>query len=169
MGIPASSHVCYELPAHCAVVVVESASLTLDFKEDAMLIGLTLVIVAVYMCCALLFRLSVYALPLFVGFAAASVTYHSDHGLVAALVAAALAGIATIALAQIALGLARSDLARAAIGLVFALPAAIAGYLAVHGIAAATMPVSIWPTVMALIGAAVIAATSWEQWSRSAR
>ena len=169
MGIPASSHVCYDLPAHCAVVVVESASLTLGFKEDAMLIGFTLAIVAVYMCCALLFRLSVHALPLFVGFAAASVTYHSHHGLVAAMVAAAFAGIATIALAQIALGLARSDLARAAIGLVFAMPAAIAGYHALHGIAAATMPVSIWPTVVSLIGGGVIAATSWAQWSRSAR
>ena len=100
---------------------------------------------------------------------AASVTYHSHHGLVAALVAAALAGIATIALAQIALGLARSDFSRAAIGLVFALPAALAGYHAVHGIAAATMPVSIWPTVVSLIGAAVIAVTSWAQWSRAAR
>ena len=151
------------------MVVVESASLTLDFKEDALLIGFTLAIVAVYMCCALLVRLSVHALPLFVAFAAASVTYHSHHGLVAALVAAALAGIATIALAQIALGLARSDFSRAAIGLVFALPAALAGYHAVHGIAAATMPGSIWPTVISLIGAAVIAVTSWAQWSRAAR
>lgn len=151
------------------MVVVESASLTLDFKEDALLIGFTLAIVAVYMCCALLFRLSVHALPLFAGFAAASVTYHSDHGLVAALVAATLAAIATIALAQIALGLARSDLARAAIGLVFAMPAAIAGYHGVHGIAAATMPVSIWPTVVSLIGSGVIAATSWAQWSRASR
>lgn len=169
MGIPANSHVCYELPAYCAVVVVESASLALGSKEDAMLIGFALAIVAVYMCCALLFRLSVHALPLFVAFAAASVTYHSHHGLVAALVAAALAGIATIVLAQIALGLARSDFSRAAIGLVFALPAALAGYHAVHGIAAATMPVSIWPTVVSLIGAAVITVTSWAQWSRAAR
>lgn len=169
MGIPASSHVCYEVQAHCAAVVEESASLTLGFKEDAMLIGFTLVIVAVFLCCVLLFRLSVHALPLFVGFAAASSTYRADHGMVAALVAAALAGIATIALAQIALGLARTELSRALIGFAFALPAALAGYHAVHGIAAATMPVSIWPTVVALIGGAVIAATSWAQWSRAAR
>ena len=134
-----------------------------------MLIGLTLVIVAVYMCCALLFRLSVHALPLFVAFAFASSTYRADHSVVAALVAAALAGIATIALAQIALGLARTELSHALIGVAFALPAALAGYHAVHGIAAATMPVSIWPTVISLIGAAAIAATSWTQWSRTAR
>lgn len=134
-----------------------------------MLIGFALVIVAVFLCCALLFRLSVHALPLFVAFAAASATYRADHGLAAAVVAAALAGIATIALAQIALGLARSNLARAAIGFVFAFPAALAGYHAVHGIAAATMPVSVWPTTVSLIGATVIAAASWKQWSRAAR
>ena len=37
--------------------------------------------------------------------------------------------------------------------------ATLAGYHAVHGIAAATMPVSIWPTVVSLIGAAAIAAS----------
>ena len=33
-----------------------------------MLIGLALIIVAVFMICALLFRLSIYSLPLFVAF-----------------------------------------------------------------------------------------------------
>ena len=128
-----------------------------------MLIGITLILVAIALCCALLFRLSIYALPLFVAFAAASATYHSGYGIIAALVAAVMAAIATIAIAQIALGLAKSDLARAAIGLVFALPAALAGYHAVHGIAAATMPASSWQVAVSLIGAAVIATASWTQ------
>lgn len=134
-----------------------------------MLIGLALVIVAVFLCCALLFRLSVHALPLFVAFAAASATYRADNGIVAALLAAALAAVATIALAQIALVLARSDFARAAIGLAFALPAALAGYHAVHGIAVATMPANSWQIAVSLLGAAVIAATSWTQWCRAPR
>jgi hypothetical protein len=150
-------------------VEVESASNSLVVKEDAMLIGLALVIVSVFLCCAVLFRLSVHALPLFVAFAAASVTYRADHGIVAALLAATLAAVATIALAQIALGLARSDLARAAIGLIFALPASLAGYHAVHGIAVATMPASSWQITVSLLGAVVIAAASWAQWSRAPR
>jgi hypothetical protein len=150
-------------------VEVESASHNLVVKEDAMLIGLALVIVAVILCCALLFRLSVHALPLFVAFAAASTIYRADNGVVAALVAAALAAVVTIALAQIALGLARSDLARAAVGLIFALPAALAGYHAVHGIAVATMPASSWQIAVSLIGSGVIAAASWTQWSRAPR
>ena len=81
-----------------------------------MLIGLALRVVAVFLYCALLFRLSIYALPLFVAFAA---------------------------------------------------PAAVAGYHAVHGIAAATMPPSAWQLVVSLLGAAIIAAASWTQWSRT--
>lgn len=132
-----------------------------------MLIGLALIIVAVFMICALLFRLSIYSLPLFVAFLAGSATYRSDSGIVAAFAAAAIAAIVLLAVAQLALTFARSDLTRAVIGTAFAAPAAIAGYHAVHGIAAATMPQGVWQPTLSLIGAAVIAAASWTQWSRA--
>ena len=131
-----------------------------------MLIGLALILVAVGLCCALLFRLSIYALPLLVAVAVASDT-HPSGGIVAALIAAALAAIATIAVAQFALGLVKSDLARAGIGLVFAVPAAIAGYHAVHGIAVATMPDGGWQMTVSFLGSAIIAAASWTQWGRA--
>lgn len=132
-----------------------------------MLIGLALIIVAVFVICALLFRLSIYALPLFVAFIAGSAAYRSDSGILAALAVAAIASIALLAAVQLALGFAKSDLARAAIGIAFAAPAAVAGYHAVHGIAAATMPQSAWQLVVSLIGAAVIATASWTQLSRA--
>ncbi len=132
-----------------------------------MLIGFALIIVAVFMICALLFRLSIYALPLFVAFLAGSVAYRSDSGIVAALAAAAIAAIVLLVAAQFALAFAKSDLTRAMIGIAFAAPAAVAGYHAVHGIAAATTPPGAWPLVVSLIGAAVIATASWTQWSRA--
>lgn len=132
-----------------------------------MLLGLALIIVAVFMICALLFRLSIYALPLFVAFLAGSVTYRSDSGIVAAFAAAATAAIVLLAAAQLALAFARSELTRAVIGIAFAAPAAVAGYHAVHGIAAATMPQSAWHLVVSLIGATVVASASWTQWSRA--
>lgn len=132
-----------------------------------MLIGFALIIVAVFLCCALLFRLSIYALPLFVAFLAASAIYRSGNGIIAALAAAAIAAIILLAVAQLALAFAKSDLTRAAIGVAFAAPAAIAGYHAVHGIAAATMPSSAWQLVVSMIGAAIIALASWTQWSRA--
>jgi hypothetical protein len=148
-------------------VEVESASLALGFKEDAMLIGFALIIVAVFLCCALLFRLSIYALPLFVAFLAGSAIYRSGSGIIAALAAAAIAAIILLAVAQFALAFAKADLTRAAIGVAFAAPAAVAGYHAVHGIATATMPPSAWQLVLTLLGAAIVAAASWTQWSRA--
>lgn len=162
-------HFCYGFPAHCAAVEVESASLALGFKEDAMLIGFTLIIVAGFMCCALLFRLSIYALPLLVAFLAGSEAYRSGSGILATLAAAAIAAIILLAAAQLAMAFAKSDLTRAAIGVAFAAPAAVAGYYAVHGIAAATMPPSAWQLVVSLLGAAIVAAASWTQWSRARR
>lgn len=132
-----------------------------------MLIGLTLIIVAVFMCCALLFRLSINALPLLVAFLAGSATYRSDSGILAALTVAAIAAITLLAATQLALGFAKSDLTRAAIGVAFTAPAAIAGYHAVHGIAAATMPQGAWQITVSVLSAAVIAAASWTQWSRA--
>ena len=107
-----------------------------------MLIGFALIIVAVFLCCALLFRLSIYALPLFVAFLAGSTTYRTDSGILAALAAAGISAIIVLAAARLTLAFAKSDLTRAAVGVAFAAPAAIAGHHAVHGIAAATMPPS---------------------------
>lgn len=166
-GIPAGAQICLEFHAHCAVAEVESAYLTLDYKEDAMLIGFALMIVAVFLCCALLYRLSSYALSLFVAFLAVSMTYRTNSGVVAALAAATISAIILHAAARLTLAFARSDLTRAAVGVAFAAPAGIAGYDAVHGIAAATLPPSAWQLALSLLGGAIIAAASWTQWGRA--
>lgn len=132
-----------------------------------MLIGFALIVVAVFLICALLFRLSIHALPLFVAFFVGSATYRSGSGIVAALAVAAVAAIILLAAGQLAMARAKSDWTRAAIGLAFAAPAAIAGYHAVHGIAAATLPQSAWQFTVSVIGAGIIAATSWTQWGRA--
>lgn len=134
-----------------------------------MLLGFALIIVAIFLYCALLFRLSIYALPLFVAFLVASATYRSGNGIIAALAAATIATIILLAVAQLALAFAKSNLTRAAIGNAFAAPAAVAGFHAVHGIAAATMPPSAWQMSVSLLGATSIAAASWTQWSRAHR
>ncbi len=131
-----------------------------------MLIGFALIIVAVFLCCALLFRLSIYALPLFVAFLAGSATYRGGSGIIAALADADVAAIILLIVAQLALALAKSDLTRAVVGIAFAAPAAVAGYHAVHGIAVANMPPSAWQFIMSLLGASIIAAASWTQWAR---
>jgi hypothetical protein len=131
-----------------------------------MLLGFALIILPVLLCCALLFRLSIDALPLCAAFLAGSVAYSGGNGIIAALAAAALAAIILFALAHLALAFAKSDLTRVVVGIAFAAPAAVAGYLGVHGVAIAIMPPSVWQIIVALLGAVIVAAASWTQWSR---
>jgi len=50
---------------------------------------------------------------------------------------------------------------RLTIGLVFAAPAAVAGYHAVHGIAKHAMPSETWQFIFSVVGAIAIGATAW--------
>jgi hypothetical protein len=126
-----------------------------------MVIGLILFAIAAALIGALLVRLAVHALPACCTFLAGQTVYASGAGIVAAIVAGAAAAVAALALAQIILALARSPATRIAVGLTFALPAALAGYFAMRGIAAAIMPVSVWQQALPIIAAVVIAAMAW--------
>src|SRR6202790_2122389 len=84
--------------------------------------------------CWLLFTLAVYALPFFADVTAALATYHSGSGVIGAIIVAVLAGAATLAIGQISFATVRSPLLRAAIGLLYAVPATIAGYHATLGL-----------------------------------
>ncbi|MEQ1541818.1 MAG: hypothetical protein WA793_12735 [Sphingorhabdus sp.] len=115
---------------------------------------------------ALLVRLAVHALPACCAFLAGQAVHASGAGMVAAIAAGALAAIATLALAQILLALAKSPLARIAVGLAFALPAGAASYFAMRGIVMAAMPISIWQQMLPTIAAIAIVAVSWTRLGR---
>ena len=126
-----------------------------------MLIGLILFVIAAILIGLLLVRLAVHALPVCCAFLAAQAVHASGAGLVAATAAGALAAIATLALAQLLLALSRSAVSRIAVGLAFAIPAGLAGYHAMHGIAVAIMPPSVWQHILPIIAAIAIAAMAW--------
>lgn len=126
-----------------------------------MIIGLILFAIAAILIGALLVRLAVHALPAACAFLTAQAVHSSGADLVAAITAGALAAIVTLTLAQILLVLAKSPIARIAVGLVFALPAGAAGYFAMRGIAHAAMPVSVWQQVLPIIAAIAVAVLSW--------
>ena len=126
-----------------------------------MIVGLILFAIAAILIGALPVRLAVHALPATCAFLAAQAVHASGAGLVAAIAAGALAAIATLALAQVLLALAKSPLARIAVGLAFALPAGAAGHFAMRGIAHAAMQVSIWQQVLPVLAAVAIAAMAW--------
>ena len=130
-----------------------------------LVIGLVLSAAGVGFFCWLLFTLAVYALPLFAGLTAGLAAFHSGSGVIGALVVGALAGGATLAIGQIAFATARTPLIRATIALLFAVPAAIAGYHATFGLAHIGIPTAAWREVFAIVGAVLVGGTAWARMS----
>src|SRR5262245_5859847 len=129
------------------------------------IISIVLALVGLAYLCWRLFALAVYALPLFAGVTAGLATYHSGSGPVGAIIVGLIASTITLIAGQIAFMTLRSPFIRAGVALLFAVPAAIAGYHATLGLAHIGIPAEGWRQAMALIGAIVMAATAWTRMS----
>ena len=140
---------------------MESASDDPFVMEAAMFLAVIFAITITAFLCWLLFTLAVYALPLFAGVMAGTWAHATGAGFIGAGAVGVAAGAATLIGAQILFATIRSPIVRAGIAFAFALPAAFAGYHAVHGIAAIAVPSEAWRQVFASIGAVVVGATAW--------
>jgi hypothetical protein len=123
--------------------------------------GIILSVFGIGFLCWLLFTLAVYALPFFAGLSAGLAAFHSGSGVIGALIVGGLAGGATLAIGQIVFATVRTPLIRAAIGLLYAAPAAIAGYHATLGLAHIGMPSEVWRQTFAIVGAVLVGGTAW--------
>jgi hypothetical protein len=121
-----------------------------------LIFGMILCIAGIGFFCWLLFTLAVYALPFFAGLSAGLAAFHAGSGFIGAFLVGVLAGGATLAVGRIAFAMVRSPTVRAAIALLFAGPAAIAGYHATLGIARIGVPSEAWREVIAVVGAILI-------------
>ena len=125
------------------------------------IIGLILGAFGIGFFCWLLFTLAVYALPFFAGVAAGLAAFHSGAGVIGAIVVGVIAGAVTLGAGQLAFALARSPLVRAAIALLFVVPAAVAGYHATLALAHIGVPSQGWGEAFAIIGAILVGGTAW--------
>jgi hypothetical protein len=132
------------------------------------IIGIILAFVGLAYLCWLLFALAVHALPLFAGVTAGLAAYHGGSGPIAAIIVGAIASSITLIVGQIAFTTLRSPLIRAAIALLFAVPAAMAGYHAALGLAHIAIPAEGWRNALAVGGAIIVAATGWARVALSA-
>lgn len=102
--------------------------------------------------CVLAYTLAIYALPFFVGLAAAQFANQTGSGLVGAgLVGLFSAGVAFGILAVLFETI-RSPVIRLILALVFAAPAAVAGYALVYGITKEAVPSEIWRQIFCIVG-----------------
>lgn len=111
--------------------------------------------------CWILFNLAVYALPFWVGLASGLYLHDAGHGVLLSMTGGLFLGGATIAVGEIAFASIRSSLVRAAIGLVYAVPAGIAGFHAAQSLAALGAPGDGDVAVLSWLGALVVGGTAW--------
>lgn len=130
-----------------------------------LVLGLILSVFGIGFFCWLIFTLIVYALPFAVGLTAGMAAFHGGAGVIGALVVGVAVGALILFVGQIAFASVRPLILRAAIALLYAVPAAIAGYHAVLGLSQIGVPSLLWREVFAWIGALFIGGTAWARMS----
>lgn len=105
--------------------------------------------------CVLAHTLAVYALPFMLGVEAAKSAYASGSGLIGAGLVGLLAGAVAYGLLVVLFMVVRSPILRLAVALVFAAPAAVAGFALVHGITREAVPSEVWRMIFCLVGGGV--------------
>jgi hypothetical protein len=130
-------------------------------KTTMFIIGLAFSIFGIGLFCWLLFTLAVYALPFFAGVNVFLAAYHSGAGVIGALAVGILAGGATLAIGQIVFATVRIPIIRAMIALLYAAPAAVAGYYATLGLSKIGVQSETWRVIFAVVGSAAVGGTAW--------
>lgn len=127
------------------------------------IIGLALSIFGLGAVCWLLFSLAVYALPFCIGMTIALAALHGGAGIVVAFAAGATSAGIALALGRIAFVSTRVPWIRVLIGLLYAVPAALAGYHLSLGLAKVGMTGDGWREAFALGGAVLIGITAFSR------
>jgi hypothetical protein len=126
-----------------------------------LIIGITVGILGIGLFCWLIFTLTVYALPFFVGLTLGMAVFNAGLGAPGSLLVGVVTGILTLGGGRLAFAFVKSVPLRAAIAAGFAIPAGIAGYHAVLGLSEIGISSLPWREAFAGIGAVVIGCTAW--------
>ena len=119
--------------------------------------------------CVLAYRLAVYALPVMLGFEITHIVYQAGTGMIGASIVGFIGGAVAYGLLSVLFVSLRSPLTRVAVGLVFALPAAGAGYALVSGISANVIPSEFWRLMFCGLGGLLVGATAFARLSVPAK
>lgn len=131
------------------------------------LFGLLLIAGGVGFLCWLLFTLAIFALPIFVALSVGGAAFQHGAGYSGAFPVALISGAMTFAAGKSIYSRARSPLARLVVGLVYVVPAAIAGFEATLGLASIGTPSEVWCDLFAGIGAIAVALVAWSRLDQS--
>jgi hypothetical protein len=103
----------------------------------------------------------VYALPFLAGLSVGLAAFHSGLGFIGAFVVGLHVGVTILVLGQIVFATVRTPLIRLLIGLIYAVPAAVAGYQLCFALAGIGVPPGDWQHVFAAAGAVAVGLTAF--------
>jgi hypothetical protein len=164
-GIPNTDGIDYS--QRRAVVVVEGATLAtfVTGTITMLIIGILLNVVGLGIFCWALFALATHALPFFVGVTVGIYSFQVGAGPFGAIVVGFVAGSTTLVAGQFAFSVARSPVVRLVVGLLFALPAACAGYDVILAFAHIGVPSEWWREAFAVVGGITVGGAAWARMS----
>jgi hypothetical protein len=110
--------------------------------------------------CWLLYALAVDAVAVFAALSVGLATFRSGGGLIGAATLSLIAGVAIVALARYCAGATRSRPAQLLVTLLYAVPAAVAGYQVSDAFVSLGGASEHWRVTFALLGSLVVAATA---------
>lgn len=121
-----------------------------------MIVLITLSVVLIFAMCSLAYMLAIYAVPFFFAVMATRSAFATGAGYLGAGIAGLFAGVGAYGFLAYLYATLRSPGLRLAIALIFAVPAAIAGFALVHGVAREAVPSEVWRKIFSLIGGAFV-------------
>ena len=145
------------------MVVVEGATLAtfVTGTITMLIIGVLLNIVGLGIFCWALFALATHALPFFVGMTMGIYSFQAGAGPFGAAVTGLVTAGFTFVVGRYAFSVARSPIVRLIIGLLFAVPAARAGYSVTLAFAHLGIPSEGWRESFAALGAIAVGGVAW--------
>lgn len=118
-----------------------------------MIAAIVMTVMLMGMLCALAYTLATYALPFMLALAVARFAYETGAGFIGAALVGLAAGVVSFGALSLLFAATRAPILCITIALIFAAPAAVAGYALVHGVAGELVPSPIWRAIFSVIGA----------------
>jgi len=117
---------------------------------------LTSSVVMIVIMCSLAYMLATYAVPFFFAVMATRFAFATGAGYIGAGIVGLFAGVGAYGFLVYLYDTLRSPGLRLSLALIFAIPAAIAGFALVHGVAREAVPSEVWRKIFSLIGGAFV-------------
>lgn len=126
-----------------------------------MILAIFMGVALIAMLCVLAYTLAVYALPFMLGVMAAQFAYQTGAGFIGAGLVGLFAGGAAFGILAVLFETLRSPVLRLIVALIFAVPAALAGYALVHGVTEEAVPSEIWRQIFCIVGGGFVGVSAF--------